>query len=98
MEKGHGNGMRKTMERAIHPGWLTLLFESEDGERFACYHQCVACGETIEGRNGDLLGHTREKHPAEAFHLELYVFRSALHALHPYFGLTALEWPDKATA
>jgi len=42
-----------------------------------------------------LLEHTAKRHKAESFHGELYRFRSAVHALHAYYGLDAFEWPDK---
>lgn len=85
-----------TMERVIHPGWLTRTFESlqETGE-WAVYHQCLKCGEAVEGASGDLLEHTRACNPKESFYLELHQFRVALHGLDLFVGLEALEWPDR---
>ncbi len=90
-----------TMERVLSPGWITRTFEDELTGAWACYHECVDCGKIIDGeelRSGRnlLLEHAKEKHEAKSFALELYFFRSAIHALHPYSGLEAFEWPDKA--
>ena len=78
------------MTRVIHPGWLTRLLEDESSE-----HQCVSCGFTIDGKVGGkhaLLEHTSKKHQGEVFNLEIYIFRSDIHALHVYYGLAAFEW------
>jgi hypothetical protein len=53
------------------------------------------CGFTIDGKDGRrnaLLEHTSEKHHGEVFNLEMYIFRSAIHALQVYYGLEAFEW------
>jgi hypothetical protein len=89
-----------TMERVITPGWLTRSYENELTGEWAVYHQCVNCGEVVEGTSLQpgrdfLLEHTAERHKSESFHGELHRFRSAIHALHAYYGLAAFEWPDK---
>jgi hypothetical protein len=87
--------MIETIERVIHPGWLTILLEDEKSSKYQCYHMCVSCGFTIDGKVGGkhaLLEHTSKKHHGEAFSLEIYIFRSDIHALHVYYGLEAFEW------
>lgn len=88
-----------TMERVIHPGWLTLVYEDESTKAWSCYHRCLDCGDVLNGAvmpgRDPLLEHTAEKHKAGTFALELYRFRSAVHDLHIYYGLEAFEWPDK---
>jgi hypothetical protein len=83
-----------TMERTIHPGWVTRMYESLDGKEFFATHSC-ACGFVIFGSDGDMLQHTREKHPTEAFNLEIYRFVADLHALDIVWGLEMFRWPDR---
>jgi len=90
-----------TKQRVIHPGWLTLTYEDQSTAEWACYHCCVNCGAVIDGASfqsgpDSLLEHTAEKHKTGIFALELYRFRSAVHALETYYGLEIFEWPDKA--
>lgn len=90
--------MRKT-QRVIHPDWLTILVEDEAAKVWAVTHRCVTCGHDVPGDllSDGMYAHTKEKHPSQLFHLEMYRFRAALHGLDLFFGLEALEWPDRLT-
>ena len=85
------------IERVIHPGWLTILVGDESEKVWAVTHHCVTCGHDVPGDSfpNGLHQHTEEKHPSELFHLEMHQFRAALHGLDLFFGLEALEWPDR---
>lgn len=89
--------MKMVMQRVIHPGWLTCHFEDESEGTWEVYHKCICCGFTLEGKSGgsdEMMNHTKKKHPGEAFGLELYRFRSAVHRRDLYYGLEIFEWPD----
>jgi hypothetical protein len=89
----------ETMARVIHPGWLTVTLENElKPDDWTVYHKCVECGFVLMGgafKNNALYEHSSQKHKSTIFPLELYVFRSNLHALDVWHGLEGLQWPDR---
>lgn len=88
-----------TMERVIHPGWLTLTYENALTGEWSCFHSCVDCGAVVDGASLQpgrcaLREHTAKDHASELFNLEMYLFLSAIHALDAAHGLVAFRWPD----
>jgi hypothetical protein len=84
-----------TLERVIHPGWLTRTYEN--GSKFHVTHTCVVCGLVVVGSyasNRDELAEHERRHP-ENINAELYRFRGAVHSLHPVYGFQTFTWPDR---